>query len=818
MKYPHKEVEAKWQKYWEENHVHDTDLNENEKNLYCLVMFIYPSGAKLHCGHWYNYGPTDSWARFKKLQGYNVFEPMGYDAFGLPAENYAIKTGIHPKDSTETNIADIREQLKKMGCMYDWNAELQTCVPEYYKWNQWLFLQLYKKGLAYRKKAPVNWCPSCNTVLANEQVQADGTCERCGTPVEHKNLTQWFFKITEYADELLDGLQKIDWPEKTKLMQTNWIGKSFGAEIKFDIDGLEESIRVFTTRPDTIFGATYMVLAPEHDLVDKISTEEHKKQIEDYRDAIKSMSEIERTSTVKEKTGVFTGAYAVNPASNKKIPIWIADYVLTTYGTGAIMAVPGQDERDWEFAEKFELPIVRTVEPPADFEGKAYTGEGKATNSDFLDGLNIADAKKKITDWLVEKNLGESKINYRLRDWLISRQRYWGTPIPIMYCQKCGEVPVPEDHLPVELPYEVNFKHDGASPLSTNEEFVNTTCPTCGGPAKRDVDTMDTFVDSSWYYLRYLNPKFSEGMFDSELANKWSPVDQYVGGAEHSTMHLLYARFIHKFIRDIGLVNTDEPFQKLIHQGTITNNGAKMSKSKGNVVNPDKFIENTGSDVFRMYLMFMGPYELGGDWSDTGIVGTERFVQRAYQLFKSYENTTKKFPAKEKYLLNDLSEIEKGVYRKVNQSVDKYSHEVDNFRFNTAVAVLMELLNELTKNISDCRDDLKTYSLERFASMIAPVAPHFGEECWSILGNEKSIFKSPVLYTADDAALSVDEVTIAVQVNGKVRAKLNLPIDSDDTVVKEAAFADDKVKSHTDGKSIVKEIHIKNKIYNIVVR
>jgi leucyl-tRNA synthetase len=818
MKYPHKEVEAKWQKYWEENHVHDTDLSDTEKNLFCLVMFIYPSGSKLHCGHWYNYGPTDSWARFKKLQGYNVFEPMGYDAFGLPAENYAIKTGIHPKDSTETNIADIREQLKKMGCMYDWNAELQTCVPEYYKWNQWLFLQLYKKGLAYRKKAPVNWCPSCNTVLANEQVQADGTCERCGTPVEHKNLTQWFFKITNYADELLDGLQEIDWPEKTKLMQTNWIGKSYGAEVKFDIDGLDESITVFTTRPDTIFGATYMVLAPEHDLVDKISTEEHKKQIEDYRDAIKSMSEIERTSTVKEKTGVFTGAFAVNPATNKKIPIWIADYVLTTYGTGAIMAVPGQDERDWEFAEKFELPIVRTVEPPADFEGKAYTGEGKATNSDFLDGLNIADAKKKITDWLVDKNLGESKINYRLRDWLISRQRYWGTPIPILYCQKCGEVPVPEDHLPVELPYEVNFKHDGASPLSTNEEFVNTTCPACGGPAKRDVDTMDTFVDSSWYYLRYLNPKFSEGMFDTKLANNWSPVDQYVGGAEHSTMHLLYARFIHKFIRDLGLVNTDEPFQKLIHQGTITNNGAKMSKSKGNVVNPDKFIENTGSDVFRMYLMFMGPYELGGDWSDTGIVGTERFVQRAYQLFKSYENTTKKFPAKEKYLLDDLSEIEKGVYRKVNQSVDKYSHEVDNFRFNTAVAVLMELLNEFTKNISDCRDDLKTYSLERFASMIAPVAPHFGEECWLILGNEKSIFKSPVWFTADEAALSVDEVTIAVQVNGKVRAKLNLPIDSYDSVVKEAAFADDKVKSHTDGKSIVKEIHIKNKIYNIVVR
>jgi leucyl-tRNA synthetase len=818
MKYPHKEVEAKWQKYWEENHIHETDLTDVEKNLYCLVMFIYPSGAKLHCGHWYNYGPTDSWARFKKLQGYNVFEPMGYDAFGLPAENYAIKTGIHPKDSTEKNIADIREQLKKMGCMYDWSAELQTCEPKYYKWNQWLFLQLYKKGLAYRKKAPVNWCPSCNTVLANEQVEADGTCERCGTPVEHKNLTQWFFKITQYADELLDGLNSIDWPEKTKLIQTNWIGKSYGAEIKFKIDGSDENIEVFTTRPDTIFGATYMVLAPEHELVDKISTDENKQKIEDYRDSIKSMSEIERTSTVKEKTGVFTGAYAVNPANNKKIPIWIADYVLTTYGTGAIMAVPGQDERDWEFAEKFELPIVRTVEPPADFDGKAFTCEGNAINSEFLNGLNIADAKKKITEWLVEKNLGESKINYRLRDWLISRQRYWGTPIPIVYCDKCGEVPVPEDQLPVELPYEVNFKHDGASPLLTNEEFVNTTCPTCGGNAKRDADTMDTFVDSSWYYLRFLNPDFTEGMFDQQLANNWSPVDQYVGGAEHSAMHLLYARFIHKFIRDLGLINTDEPFQKLIHQGTITNNGAKMSKSKGNVVNPDKFIENTGSDVFRMYLMFMGPYELGGDWSDTGIVGTERFVQRAYQLFNAYKNFKPQHPSKYIYSLDELSDVEKSVYRKVNQSVEKYTHEVDNFRFNTAVAILMELLNELTKNISECRDDLKTYSLERFASLIAPVAPHFGEECWEILGNSNSIFEKPTWFTADKKALSVDEVTVAVQVNGKVRAKLNLPVDSDQDEVKAAAFADDKVQSHTNGKSIVKEIYVKNRIYNIVVR
>ncbi len=818
MKYPFNDVEKKWQKRWEDDKVFHTDLTDLEKSLYCLVMFIYPSGSKLHCGHWYNYGPTDSWARFKKLQGYNVFEPMGYDAFGLPAENYAIKTGIHPQDSTFTNIDDIRIQLKNMGCMYDWSAELMTCVPEYYKWNQWLFLQLYEKGLAYRKKAPVNWCPSCHTVLANEQVQQDGTCERCGTNVEHKNLTQWFFKITNYADELLDGLTKIDWPSKTKLMQENWIGKSFGAEIDFDIDGFDEKIKVFTTRPDTLFGATYMVLAPEHDLVEVVTTPQFKDAVEKYRDSIKSMSEIDRTSTVKEKTGVFTGAFAINPATGNKIPIWIADYVLTTYGTGAIMAVPGQDERDWEFAEKFDLPIIRTVQPPDDFEGKAFTEEGPAINSEFLNGLNVEDAKNKMIDWLEEKKLGERKVNYRLRDWLISRQRYWGTPIPIVYCPECGEVPVPGNQLPVELPYDVDFKPDGGSPLASNENFVNTKCPKCGGDAKRDVDTMDTFVDSSWYYLRYLNPKFSDGMFDTELANKWTPVNMYVGGAEHATMHLLYARFIHKFLRDIGLVNSDEPFQKLIHQGTITNDGAKMSKSKGNVVNPDEFIKVYGADVFRMYLMFMGPYELGGDWSDKGIVGVDRFVQRSYSLICEFKNIVKSNPANEKYDLAHLSEEEKGVYRKVNQSVEKFTIEIENFRFNTAVAVLMELMNEFVKNLKECRRDLVSYSLERFVSMLSTVAPHMGEECWHIIGKENSIFTKPVWYDVDTDALTVDEVTLVVQVNGKVRAKINMPVDSEESDVKSAVFADEKVKSYTDGNTIIKEIYVKNKIYNIVVK
>jgi len=818
MKYPFAEVEEKWQKYWEENKTYKTNLSDTDKKLYQLNMFIYPSGAKLHCGHWFHYGPSDTWARFKKLQGYNVYEPMGYDAFGLPAENYAIKTGIHPQDSTMKNIADIRVQLKRIGTMYDWNSELMTCAPEYYKWNQWIFLQLYKKGLAYRKNAPVNWCPSCQTVLANEQVENDGSCERCGTTVVQRQLTQWFFKITHYAEELLQGIDKIDWPEKTKLMQRNWIGKSVGAEVQFKINGHDEDITVFTTRPDTLFGATYMVLAPELELVDKITTGENKKAIEDYRESIKSMTEIDRTSTTKEKTGVFTGAYAINPATNKKIPIWIADYVLMTYGTGAIMAVPGQDERDWEFAEKFNLPIVRTVKTPDDFEGKAFTGDGPAMNSDFLDGLNVADAKKKMIGWLEEKGIGESKVNFRLRDWLISRQRYWGTPIPVVYCNKCGEVPVPESDLPIKLPYEVEFKSEGVSPLASNPDFVNTTCPTCGAPAKRDVDTMDTFVDSSWYYLRYMNPKFEKGMFDAKLANDWTPVDMYVGGAEHATGHLLFFRFFHKFLRDIGILNSDEPATKLVHQGTITNQGAKMSKSKGNVVNPDPFVAQYGADVFRMYLMFMGPYELGGDWSDTGIVGVDRFVQKSYALIKEHESICKKTSAPEEFNLDDLTEPEKSVYRKVNQSVAKIDGELEHFRFNTAIATLMELLNEMLKNLKNCRDELKTYTLERFSSMVAPLAPHFGEECWNVIGKEKSLYDEPVWFTADGKALSVDEVFVVIQINGKMRQKIKVAVDLDDANVKEMVYSDEKVKSYTDGKTIIKEIYVKNKIYNIVVK
>ena len=821
MRYPFSEIESKWQKFWSKNRVARTDLNKTDNKLYSLVMFIYPSGAKLHIGHWYNYGPNDSWARYKKLTGYNVFEPIGYDAFGLPAENYAIKSGVHPYDSTMQNIADIREQLKKMGCMYDWDAELMTCDPEYYKWNQWLFLKLYEKGLAYRKNAPVNWCPNDQTVLANEQVQADGTCERCGTVVVQKNLTQWFFKITEYAEELLQGLDTINWPEKTKLMQRNWIGKSEGAEVNFKVEGSDEVISVFTTRPDTLYGVTYVVLAPEHPLVDKLTAAEYKADVDTYREAVKLLSEIERTSTVKEKTGTPIGAYAINPVSSEKIPIWIADYALLTYGTGCVMAVPGHDERDFEFAGKFALPVKKVIlEPGTDVDvelQEAYTGTGKMVFSDEFNGLDSEIGKQRIIEYLEKRGFGKRKINYRLRDWLISRQRYWGTPIPVIHCPVCGTVPVDEKDLPVTLPYEVEFKHSGESPLTTNPDFINVKCPRCSSDAKRDADTMDTFVDSSWYYFRYLDPHIKDAPFDKKKSDNWVPVDMYVGGAEHATMHLLYARFIHKFLRDLGWTDSNEPFSNLIHQGTITNDGTKMSKSRGNVVNPDEFTSRYGSDIFRMYLMFMGPYELGGDWSDKGISGVDRFVQRTYELFNRFNGLVKQASSKDKFDLGILNEDEKAIYRKTAQTIKKFEEEISSFRFNTAIASLMELLNEL-KNIDECSNDIKLYVLSRYSVLLAPVAPHLAEECWQILGNENSLFVNPVWYKYDEAALVADTVNIAVQVNGKLRDTIEVPLNSEQADVKKSVFENEKVLKHTEGKNIVKEIYVKNKIYNIVVK
>ncbi len=821
MRYPFSEIEPKWQKFWSENKVARTDLSRTENKLYSLVMFIYPSGAKLHIGHWYNYGPNDSWARYKKLTGYNVFEPIGYDAFGLPAENYAIKSGIHPYDSTMKNIEDIRQQLKKMGCMYDWDAELMTCDPEYYKWNQWLFLKLYEKGLAYRKNAPVNWCPNDQTVLANEQVGADGTCERCGAVVVQKNLTQWFFKITDYAEELLQGLDTINWPEKTKLMQRNWIGKSVGAEVNFKVDGSDEVVSVFTTRPDTLYGVTYVVLAPEHPLVDKLTAPKYKEDVNTYRDAVKLLSEIERTSTVKEKTGTPIGAYAINPVNSEKIPIWIADYALLTYGTGCVMAVPGHDERDFEFAKKFALPIKKVIleqGTDADAELKeAYTGTGKMVFSDEFNGLESEIGKQRIIEYLELREFGKRKINYRLRDWLISRQRYWGTPIPVIHCPDCGTVPVDEKELPVTLPYEVEFKPSGESPLAANADFINVKCPKCGTDAKRDADTMDTFVDSSWYYFRYLDPHIKDAPFSKERADKWVPVDMYVGGAEHATMHLLYARFIHKFLRDLGWTDSNEPFQNLLHQGTITNEGSKMSKSRGNVVNPDEFTSHYGSDVFRMYLMFMGPYELGGDWSDKGISGVERFVQRSYELFNRFSGLSTQVSSRNKFDISSLNEDEKALYRKTNQTVKKFEEEISSFRFNTAIASLMELINEL-KNIDKCSDDIKLYALNRFSVLLAPVAPHLAEEVRQILGYEESVFVDPVWYKYDEAALVADTVHIAVQVNGKLRDTIEVPLNCSQEDVKKSLSENEKVIRHTDGKTIVKEIYVKNKIYNIVVK
>jgi len=821
MRYPFAEIEPKWRKIWEDKKLYKTDLSKIDNKLYTLVMFIYPSGAKLHCGHWYNYAPTDTWARYKKLKGFNVFEPMGYDAFGLPAENYAIKTGIHPYDSTMKNIADIRSQLKNMGCMYDWDAELMTCVPEYYKWNQWLFIQLYKRGLAYRKNAPVNWCTSCNTVLANEQVLSDGNCERCGSQVIQKNLTQWFFKITDYAEELLQGLETINWPEKTKLMQRNWIGKSVGAEINFKVENSDETISVFTTRPDTLFGVTYVVLAPEHSLVDKLVTAENKKAVADYRDQTRKLTEIERTSTIKEKTGVPIGAFAINPMNGERIPIWIADYALLTYGTGCVMAVPAHDERDFEFATKFALPIRRVILQDGIKESdelkEAFTETGTMVNSNQFDGLRSDEGKQKIIAYLEANNFGKRKINFRLRDWLISRQRYWGTPIPVIHCGHCGEVLVEEKDLPVELPYDVDFKSQGVSPLARNEKFINVKCPKCSADAKREADTMDTFVDSSWYYFRYLNPHFSEDIFDKSKTDNWVPVDMYVGGAEHATMHLLYARFIHKFLRDLGYNNSDEPFKNLVHQGTITNQGAKMSKSKGNVVNPDDFTVEYGADVFRLYLMFMGPYELGGDWSEKGIAGTERFVQRVYDLFTSHENIAKEISIKEKYDLQYLSDTEKIIYRKINQTIAKYDGELNHFRFNTAIASLMELINEL-KALPNCGKEIQVYTLERLAILLAAMAPHLAEECWQIIGKEKTIFENPIWFDADKDALTEDVANIAVQISGKLRATIQIPMNSDEAAVKAAVYTHERVTKWIEGKTIVKEIFVKNKIFNVVVK
>ncbi len=810
------ETDRKWQKKWEETELYKFDDSKVDKKLYCLEMFSYPSGAKLHAGHWYNYGPTDTWARFKRMQGYNVFQPMGFDAFGLPAENYAIKTGVHPHDSTMKNIETMEKQLRGIGAMFNWENEVVTCLPDYYKWTQWIFLKLYEAGLAYRKEAPVNWCPSCNTVLANEQV-IDGYCERCSSEVTKKNLTQWFFKITKYADELLEKLDELDWPDMTKKVQKNWIGRSEGAEIEFSVENTDIKFNVFTTRADTLYGVTYVVLAPESPIVDMITTAEQKNAVEEYKEMAKKQSEIERMSTSKEKTGVFTGAYAIHPLTGEKVPVWISDYVLATYGTGCVMAVPAHDERDFEFATKFNLPIKRVIEPVDGSEVELpYTEYGKLINSEEFTGSLSAGARINIVKKAESNNKGELKINYRLRDWLVSRQRYWGCPIPMIHCDDCGVVPVPEKDLPVELPYNVQFTPDGESPLKKCDEFVNTVCPKCGKPAKREADTLDTFVCSSWYYLRYPDNKNTDEAFSKEWINKMLPVDKYVGGPEHAAMHLLYARFFTKALRDLGYLNFDEPFKSLIHQGIILGpDGNKMSKSKGNVISPDDYVNEYGSDVFRMYLMFGFGYSEGGPWNVDGIKSMSRFVSRIERFVERFLEIKKEGKSD-----SNMSKEEKELNFVLHTAIKGVIDDTEKFQFNTAIARLMELVNALYKYDSD-KEVKNVEFLESVVKdllrLLAPFAPHISEELWEVVGGDYSIFNQS-LPEFNKEALVRDTVELGVQINGKVRGKVEVSSSASDEEIQSVALNDEKIKDFIGDKEVKKVIVIKGRLVNIVVK
>ena len=809
-------IDKKWQDKWEETKLYKFDPNKEGEKLYVLEMFSYPSGSQLHAGHWFNYGPVDSWARMKRMQGYNVFQPMGFDAFGLPAENFAIKTGIHPKDSTDKNIQTMEKQLRAMGAMFNWENEVITCNPDYYKWTQWVFLKLYEKGLAYRKKAPVNWCPSCNTVLANEQV-VDGVCERCSTEVTKKDLTQWFLKITDYADELLEKLDTLDWPEKTVAMQKHWIGKSTGAEVTFKVKDSDIKFDVFTTRVDTLNGVTYVVLAPENKLVDKLTTAEYKNSVENYKEEAKKQSDIERQSLSREKTGVFTGSYAINPINNKEVPIWVGDYVLATYGTGAVMAVPAHDERDFAFATKFNLPIERVITSNNGENNELpYCEYGKLVNSGEFDGLTTEEAKEKIVEKLSSMELGSAKVNYRLRDWLVSRQRYWGAPIPMIHCEECGTVPVPENQLPVELPYDVEFTPDGKSPLAKCESFINTTCPKCGKAAKREADTLDTFVCSSWYQLRYPDNKNTEIAFDRDIVNKMLPVDKYVGGPEHACMHLLYSRFITKALRDMGYLDFDEPFKSLTHQGLILGpDGLKMSKSKGNTISPNDYISEYGSDVFRMYLMFGFAYVEGGAWSDDGLKSVARFVDR----IERYLDTAIESINKGENNKTTIDKPEKELNFWLHNAIKGVTEDSEKMQFNTAIARMMEFVNALSKYLQEDvmnLEFLKNTCVD-FLKILAPFAPHFAEEQWSLLGLDFSIFNE-AWPKFDPKALVKDEVEIAIQVNGKIKAKINVPTDLDEEGIKAASLANENIIAATEGKNIVKVIVIKGRLVNIVVK
>ena len=805
-----KQIEKKWQENWDKEKLSNFNYKNTDKKYYCLEMFSYPSAAKLHLGHWYNYGPTDSFVRYKKMKGYEVFQPMGFDAFGLPAENYAIKTGIHPKDSTEKNIANMEVTLREMGAMFDWSAEIKTCNEDYYKWTQWLFLKLYENGLAYRKEAPVNWCPSCKTVLANEQV-VNGECERCHSVVVKKDLTQWFFKITDYAEELLTGLKDLDWPEKTKLMQKNWIGKSTGGEIEFTAES-GDKFKVFTTRADTLFGVSYVVLAPEHPLVKKLVSKKQQKAVEEYILETSKANEIDRLSTTREKTGVSIGHNAINPINGKKVPIYIADYVLYSYGTGAVMGVPSHDKRDFDFATKYGLPITRVIKGINCDDTLPFVEDGILVNSPEFDGLTSEEARKAIISKLLKLGVGESKTNYRLRDWLVSRQRYWGAPIPMVYCDKCGTVPVPYEDLPVKLPYDVEFTPDGESPLAKCKEFIETTCPICGGPAHRDPDTLDTFVCSSWYYLRYPDANNSKEPFDSELINQMLPVDKYVGGAEHACMHLLYSRFITKALRDMGYLNFSEPFKSLVHQGVILGpDGMRMSKSRGNIIAPDPYVKEYGSDVLRLYLMFGFSYTEGGPWSDSGFKAINKFLDRIERLAEKVK--TIKAEKNEK-----IGKDEKELLYATNYAVKCVDKDMENFSFNTTVARLMELLNALTKYdaLENVNKTVYKKCFTTFILLLAPCAPHFSEEIWEMLGNKKSIFCAdyPV---CDESALVLDEVEVAVQINSKMRTRIMIPTDATEDDIRNILESDEKISSEIKDKEIKKLIIIPKRLINIIL-
>ncbi|MED3838705.1 leucine--tRNA ligase [Niallia circulans] len=804
MSFNHQKIEQKWQKFWEENKTFKTSEEKSKKKFYALDMFPYPSGAGLHVGHPEGYTATDILSRMKRMQDFNVLHPMGWDAFGLPAEQYALDTGNHPAEFTQKNIDTFRRQIKSLGFSYDRDREINTTDPEYYKWTQWIFLKLYEMGLAYVDEVAVNWCPALGTVLANEEV-IDGKSERGGHPVERRPMRQWVLKITAYADRLLEDLDEVDWPESIKEMQRNWIGRSEGAEVTFQIDNHDETFTVFTTRPDTLFGATYAVLAPEHALVEKITTSEQKAAVEAYLEKVKSKSDLERTDLAKEKTGVFTGAYAINPANGEKMPIWIADYVLVSYGTGSIMAVPAHDERDYEFAKTFGLPIKEVV-AGGNVETEAYTGDGEHVNSDFLNGLNKEEAIVKMITWLEGKEIGTKKITYRLRDWLFSRQRYWGEPIPIIHWEDGTMTGVPEEELPLTLPETSEIKPSGTgeSPLANISEWVNVVDPVTGKKGRRETNTMPQWAGSSWYYLRYIDPKNNEQIADPEKIKEWLPVDMYIGGVEHAVLHLLYARFWHKVLYDLGVVPTKEPFQKLYNQGMILGeNNEKMSKSKGNVVNPDEIVASHGADTLRLYEMFMGPLDAAIAWSTNGLDGSRRFLDRIWRLLvdDNGELTSK---------VQDIEEM-KALDKIYHQTVKKVTEDFEALRFNTAISQMMVFINECYK-----ADRIPKKYVEGFVKLLSPICPHITEELWQIITGSNQSIAYEAWPAYDEAKLVDDEVEIVIQINGKVKAKLMVPADANKDALEQIAMEDSQVKEQIDGKQVRKVIAVPGKLVNIV--